>query len=845
MHLSSHTWMRPESLRTTLARLSHLGYTSIELAGEPEQFPIEEARKLLEEYNIRCWGTVTIQTGDRDLTVEDPEQRRRTINYMKDVVSMAAELGGEIITIVPGRVGKIVPSGFPEEEWQWVVDSLREVVAHAKERNIRVGLEPLNRFETHFLNRTDQTLRLTDEVDYDYDITFDPFHLALEEKDLYAALRSCKGRIVDFHVADHNRLAAGDGNFDWRKMMAVLAETGFDGALAFEASPPIDRTPVGNFGNNQIETGNIEVPPAQLQFIIDHGSSVLSDEYYTGLLRRTAATLRGVPGCQLEHINVESGLLAFGDVEPGLGMQLLAAFWNRQHYTGTVVYRPVFMRDMACQGPYFTPLLLNAVFFVASKHSPKTLSADQASDLCEGGAVFRRAVEKLLYDKETKLLCRSRVTTIQALLLMSDALFSWCDERSLSWHYLGIAINMILDLGIHTTRSEFYRSGLAESLADKAQSIYQGRQCRLRIAESNVPISFLDEYEELEPFNTVTFAAVATQTRIPTRAVTTFEQTCKLSVIAEGILSALYTEEASSSSVEELVSTAQRLVKELADWKDSLPSHLCLEWNDDRRPTVLPHTLALMAMYRSLSILLHRPFVSGGHIGNILDSSVSFAFSTCTKAASEIDKILRLYVEHFCIKSCPYFLSYATYASATIHVRLAAQHAARSRAHQSLWFCLEALSEQQTRCHAPRQSMAILLELMKRLDVDVGKVFVAAKSRSDGMEGCQLGLLADATETGQALEDHDTNSWMNTALPMDDVLINYDLDAIMKTFDFSMQGQFASGEEVTSTNKAAESSSWPSDIVDDSTFQDECNGLTLDPLFGLDATIFDHNSHFI
>lgn len=297
MHLSSHTWMRPESLRTTLARLSSLGYSSIELAGEPEQYPIESTRKLLQEYDIRCWGTVTIQTGDRDLTAADPEQRRRTILYMKNVVLMASDLGGEIVTIVPGRVGKIVASGSPEEEWQWVIDGLREVAAFAQSKGIRVGLEPLNRFETHFLNRTDQTLRLADEVGFSCGVTFDPFHLALEEKDMYAALRACKSRIVDFHVADHNRLAAGDGSFDWPKMIEVLKETDYDGALAFEASPPIDRTPVGNFGRDQIEMGDIEVPPAQLQFIIDHGSSVLSDGYYTGLLKRTTDTLRGIPGC--------------------------------------------------------------------------------------------------------------------------------------------------------------------------------------------------------------------------------------------------------------------------------------------------------------------------------------------------------------------------------------------------------------------------------------------------------------------------------------------------------------------------------------------------------------------
>jgi D-psicose/D-tagatose/L-ribulose 3-epimerase len=74
---------------------------------------------------------------------------------MKDVVLMCAELGGKIVTVVPGRVGKLVPTSTPENEWKWAVEGLREVAALAREKNIKIGLEPLNRFENYFLNRTD------------------------------------------------------------------------------------------------------------------------------------------------------------------------------------------------------------------------------------------------------------------------------------------------------------------------------------------------------------------------------------------------------------------------------------------------------------------------------------------------------------------------------------------------------------------------------------------------------------------------------------------------------------------------------------------------------------------
>jgi D-psicose/D-tagatose/L-ribulose 3-epimerase len=284
--------MRPEPLEHTLKRISRLGYSSIELAGEPDIYHIKETRQLLEQYNIKCWGTVTIQHGTRDLTAADPQQRRATVQYVKDVVLMCAELGGEIVTVVPGRVGKLVPTSTPENEWKWVVEGLREVAALAKEKNLKIGIEPLNRFETYFLNRTNQALALADEVGYGCGIAFDPFHIALEEKDLFSAIRSCGSRIVDFHVADSNRLAAGDGSFDWSRILSTLAEAGYDGGLAVECMPPIDRTPVGNFGAEQLEANAKDVLPEQLQFIIDHGSGVLSDTYYTELLRQSAETIR-------------------------------------------------------------------------------------------------------------------------------------------------------------------------------------------------------------------------------------------------------------------------------------------------------------------------------------------------------------------------------------------------------------------------------------------------------------------------------------------------------------------------------------------------------------------------
>ena len=290
MHLSTHNWMRAEPLETTLRRISRLGFESIEISGEPAQYDLDKTRRLLAQYDLRCWGAVTLQLGDRNLAAKDPAQRRHSVGYVKSVVQMVADLGGQTATVVPATVGKVVPDGTPEEEWRWVIEALQEVYALSERLGIRLGLEPLNRFETYFLNRADQAVALAEAVGPNCGVCLDAFHLNIEEADIFAAIRAAKGRLTDFHVADNNRLAAGMGALDWPRIVATLREIGYDGALTNEFVAPIDRTPVSPWPD-QLETNPVDIPPEQLKFIEDHGSSVLSEAFYTRLVERTAQTL--------------------------------------------------------------------------------------------------------------------------------------------------------------------------------------------------------------------------------------------------------------------------------------------------------------------------------------------------------------------------------------------------------------------------------------------------------------------------------------------------------------------------------------------------------------------------
>ncbi|MCB0128421.1 MAG: sugar phosphate isomerase/epimerase [Caldilineaceae bacterium] len=290
MHLSMHNWMRAEPIEITIRRLAMYGYKSIEISGEPEIFDTKEVGKLLKAHGLTCWGSVSLMFEGRDLIDADEAVRAGSIQYIKDCITMVKELGGYEMTIVPSQVGKVTPMDTPEQEWQWAVEGLQEIYPHAEAAGVRMALEPLNRFETNFLNRADQAMVLAEAVGPNCGVCIDTFHLNIEEADMYQAIRNTKERLVDFHVADNNRMACGMGALNWPKIIGTLKEIGYDGAVTVEFVAPLDRTPANPY-RNAVATAEKELTAEQLKFIQDHGSGVLSEEFYSWLVEETAKTL--------------------------------------------------------------------------------------------------------------------------------------------------------------------------------------------------------------------------------------------------------------------------------------------------------------------------------------------------------------------------------------------------------------------------------------------------------------------------------------------------------------------------------------------------------------------------
>ncbi|KAH6985150.1 fungal-specific transcription factor domain-containing protein [Ilyonectria destructans] len=424
---------------------------------------------------------------------------------------------------------------------------------------------------------------------------------------------------------------------------------------------------------------------------------------------------------QLEVVHLASNQLDFDGVDPELGMDLLSIFWARQLHVGLIVYRTAFMRDMASGGPYFSKLLLNAIYYSASKHSSAVSIRQDAADRATAGWAFRQRFTDLLRD----VFGSARITTLQALLIMTSSLFTRCDERSISWLYAGNAFNMIIDCGIHVESWSSGNMAAEESeirrrvywgafLVDKLQCLYQGRHPCLRISDANVPLWFVDSYEELEVSGKNSFCNTALSKASPSYHLSTLEYYCKLSIIMERIHSKVYAVSHLTRTLDNLREQCLDLQNELERWRENLPPHLdFISSNSGGNP--LPYNLGMLAVYNVLVILVHRLLLSGTEL--TLPTSASDALITCWKAASEITHILQVHERLYRPLSGTFSLCYAAYIAATIHTHILAQQGDSFSSLVSLRVCLSNLDKYQAIYSAAKRAKLIIERLLDGLGI--------------------------------------------------------------------------------------------------------------------------------
>jgi D-psicose/D-tagatose/L-ribulose 3-epimerase len=180
----------------------------------------------------------------RDLT--DPSTVSYTQDYVRACIDAVATLGGNVVAgPLYTPVGKTWQMDATERAalLERLVEGLRPLVDYAGERGVKLGIEPLNRFETSVLNTAEQTMEVVDRLDSPAaGVLLDTFHMNIEEKDQAAAIRLVGGKLVHFHTCGSDRGAPGADHIAWDAIAEALRDTGYTGSLVIESFTPDNQT---------------------------------------------------------------------------------------------------------------------------------------------------------------------------------------------------------------------------------------------------------------------------------------------------------------------------------------------------------------------------------------------------------------------------------------------------------------------------------------------------------------------------------------------------------------------------------------------------------------------------
>ena len=239
--VSTWVWVSPlttELLEGLVPRIAGFGFDHVEVPPEqPGDIDYLRARDLVQEYDLGI-SIVAVMAADRDLLHDDPVLRENAAAYVRHCIDAAETMGAKrIVGPFYSAVGRlwISPPEQREREEASLLPSLRGLADYAAEKDVVLCLEPVNRFETSFINTAAQAVRLVDRVDHPgFQMALDTFHMNLEEKSLGDAIRTAGPRLCHFHVGENDRGTVGTGHVPWAEVAVALRDIHYDGIVVME-----------------------------------------------------------------------------------------------------------------------------------------------------------------------------------------------------------------------------------------------------------------------------------------------------------------------------------------------------------------------------------------------------------------------------------------------------------------------------------------------------------------------------------------------------------------------------------------------------------------------------------
>ncbi|UCC88314.1 MAG: sugar phosphate isomerase/epimerase [Anaerolineales bacterium] len=240
--VNAWVWIAPmttEGLAQLMPHVAEMGFDLVEVAIEDfDGFDYARTADVIRDNNLGV-SVVAAMGPDRDLIHPEEKIRENGIAYVRHCIEAtqavgATNLAGPLYSAV-GRVWQATPEER-ERDMELLVGHLRELAKYADDHGVVLCVEPLNRFETSFINLASQVVEVVDRVDHPAcQAMLDTFHMNIEEKSLGDAIRTVGSRLRHFHSCENDRGAPGMGHVPWSDVADALRDVNYDGPVVIES----------------------------------------------------------------------------------------------------------------------------------------------------------------------------------------------------------------------------------------------------------------------------------------------------------------------------------------------------------------------------------------------------------------------------------------------------------------------------------------------------------------------------------------------------------------------------------------------------------------------------------
>jgi len=219
--------------RRVISEAARIGLDFVEIPLlRPERFDGAATKVLLDEHAVDATYSLGLPS-DKSL----PERPYLAEPFLRSAIDAIESAGGDTLTgVLYGTLGELPGRPPNEKDYKVIAQVLRSVADYAKDRGIKLGIEPVNRYETFLVNTAEQAITLLDRIESDnVFIHLDTYHVNIEEDSFGAAIRLAGDRLGYIHLSESHRGTPGKGTVDWDDVFGALSDIGFAGPLVMES----------------------------------------------------------------------------------------------------------------------------------------------------------------------------------------------------------------------------------------------------------------------------------------------------------------------------------------------------------------------------------------------------------------------------------------------------------------------------------------------------------------------------------------------------------------------------------------------------------------------------------